>query len=209
MDPPVPGSSHGSEDAPEGGSLRSGQGRPMGQPRTAEVGSLRVERPGQSLEEAEDGEDDGFDSEEFREWMRNRGRSRRPNRSRRQESSDGSDGGGGGGRTNAAGPPPDWDGESLGFQDYLIKARLWLATTKSKPRTRGPLLLSKLTKVPFETMKFLGPGKDHLPCPSRKGRTTSSLLQSMGDSIPEGGRASGAAARQIPEFLAHPGLMFV
>ena len=50
MDPPVPGSSHGSEDAPEGGSLRSGQGRPMGQPRTAEVGSLRVERPGQSLE---------------------------------------------------------------------------------------------------------------------------------------------------------------
>ena len=51
-------------------------------------------------------------------------------------------------------------------------------------------------------MKFLGPGKDHLPCPSRKGRTTSSLLQSMGDSIPEGGRASGAAARQIPGFLA-------
>lgn len=75
-------------------------------------------------------------------------------RRRRQGSSDGSDRDQDSGRTNA-GPAPEWDGESVPFQDYVIKARLWLATTKSKPRTRGPLLLSKLTKVRFETMKYL------------------------------------------------------
>eukprot|EP00435_Cladocopium_sp_Y103_P038110 s2710_g10.t1 len=156
MDHPVPGSSHESEAALDGESrAESGQGRPVRWSGTAEIGSLRVERPRQSDEQADDEDDEAFDSEEFREWMRNRGRTRRNARPRRRDSSDGSDGGGrDDGRTNA-GPPPEWDGESVGFQDYLIKARLWLATTRSKPRTRGPLLLSKLTKVPFETMKFL------------------------------------------------------
>ena len=50
---------------------------------------------------------------------------------------------------------PEWDGETTSFQDYAIKARLWLATTKAKAKTRGPLLLQKLSKVPFESMKFL------------------------------------------------------
>ena len=89
-------------------------------------------------------------------WMRNRSRAGgRRNRDRRRDSSDGSrDRDGDGSRTNA-GPAPEWDGDGLSFQDYAIKARLWLATTRSKPRTRGPLLLQRLAKVPFETMKFL------------------------------------------------------
>eukprot|EP00435_Cladocopium_sp_Y103_P075525 s90_g59.t1 len=155
MDHPVPASSQGSEDVRDG-SQRSGdgQGRPMRPERSAEIGSLRVESRRRSDAEDEAEDDDGFDSEEFRQWMRDRsGRARRSERPRRRESSVSSDGDGGS-RTNA-GPAPEWDGESLGFQDYVIKARLWLATTRSKPRTRGPLLLSKLSKTPFETMKFL------------------------------------------------------
>ena len=95
----------------------------------------------------EDPGDDGFDSEEFREWTRNQDRPRRSTRYRRQDSRRGSDGRDDEdeGRTNA-GPAPEWDGESLTFQDYAIKA---------KPCTRGPLLLQKLSKVPCETMKFL------------------------------------------------------
>ena len=56
---------------------------------------------------------------------------------------------------SVGGPAPEWDGEALSFQDYAIKARLWLATTKAKARSRGPLLLQKLSKTPFETMKYL------------------------------------------------------
>ena len=154
MDQPVPPSSQGSDDA-LGGRSRSdhGQGRPTTPVRTAEVGSLRVDRSSPADDDDEADQDDGFDSEEFRAWMRNRGRQRGTERRRHRTSSAGSDGYDDG-RTNA-GPAPEWDGESLVFQDYVIKARLWLATTRSKPRTRGPLLLSKLSKTPFETMKFL------------------------------------------------------
>eukprot|EP00435_Cladocopium_sp_Y103_P068193 s512_g31.t1 len=150
MDQPVPPSSHGSDEAPPEGQTTTGQARPT--------------RSGQSVASAEAhevyDEDDGFDSEEFREWMRNRNRaSRRQGRNRRRDSSEGSESRDDGGRTNA-GPAPEWDGETLSFQDYAIKARLWLATTRSKPRTRGPLLLQKLSKVPFETMKFLAKDRE-------------------------------------------------
>jgi len=56
---------------------------------------------------------------------------------------------------SSSGPPPEWDGEQIPFLDYQIKAILWLATTKAKPRTRGPLLLQKLSKTPFEAVKHL------------------------------------------------------
>lgn len=39
------------------------------------------------------------------------------------------------------------------FEDYMIRARLWLATTKVKGRFRGPLVLKSLTGTPFETFK--------------------------------------------------------
>ena len=93
--------------------------------------------------------DDGFDSEEFRSWMRNRRRSRAQRR-RSEDSEDGQDD-----QRSSSGPPPEWDGDSIPFLDYQIKANLWLATTKAKPRTRGPLLLQKLSKTPFEAMKYL------------------------------------------------------
>lgn len=51
-----------------------------------------------------------------------------------------------------AGPPPSWDG-STPFEDYLIKARLRMATTKAKGRQRGPLLLKSLSGTPFESFK--------------------------------------------------------
>ena len=43
----------------------------------------------------------------------------------------------------------------MGRDDYLIRARLWLATTKAKPSSRGPSLLRNLSGVPFDDMKYL------------------------------------------------------
>ena len=87
------------------------------------------------------------DFESFLRFMRNR---QPPGRGRRDDSDDD---GRSDDRTNA-GPPPSWDGAS-GFKDYLIRARLWLATTKTKAKARGPLLLKNLTGVPFDSMKYL------------------------------------------------------
>ena len=56
-------------------------------------------------------------------------------------------------RTNA-GPPPTFDG-TTDFKDYKIRARLWLSTTKSKPRTRGPLLLKNLSGSAFDNFQWL------------------------------------------------------
>ena len=107
-------------------------------------------------------DEDDFDVDAINEWMRRRHQERPPRR--RQLYSDDDDDGDddddddsrdGGGQRTSSGPPPEWNGEDLNFQDYLIKARLWLATTKAKRRTRGPLLLQKLSKTPFETMKHL------------------------------------------------------
>ena len=146
MDMPVPPSSHGSDEARPEGAATTGHGRP--------ARSNRSNASNEVNEVFDEPEDDGFNSDEFREWMRNRNRNGRQARNRRRDSSRGSEDRDDDERTNA-GPAPEWDGESLTFQDYAIKARLWLATTRSKPRTRGPLLLQKLSKVPFETMKFL------------------------------------------------------
>jgi len=96
------------------------------------------------------GGEDGFDSDEFRAWMRNRSQNRRNRRRQDDSEDDGRDD-----QRSSSGPPPEWDGEQIPFLDYQIKANLWLATTKAKPRTRGPLLLQKLSKTPFEAMKHL------------------------------------------------------
>ena len=87
------------------------------------------------------------DYEGFLRFMRDRQTAGR----RRRDESD--DDGRSDDRTNA-GPPPSWDGTS-GFKDYLIRAKLWLATTKTKAKARGPLLLKNLTGVPFDSMKYL------------------------------------------------------
>ena len=52
----------------------------------------------------------------------------------------------------AFGSPPAWDGQSP-FEDYHINSQLWIATTKAKAKSRGPLLLKMLTGAPFELYK--------------------------------------------------------
>eukprot|EP00435_Cladocopium_sp_Y103_P011110 s283_g2.t2 len=76
-------------------------------------------------------------------------------RGRRATMADESEGelAGGEGR-GSAGPPPEWDGQTP-FEDFLIRAKLWIATTKSKPTARGPLLLKALKGPPFESFKHL------------------------------------------------------
>ena len=54
----------------------------------------------------------------------------------------------------SSGPPPTWDGQSS-FRDYHIRAKLWLATTKVRPKARGPMLLKSLTGTPFDDLKHL------------------------------------------------------
>ena len=138
-------SSHGSLDGEGGGDDDAPPGRAAGEARVQE---------------------DEFDSEEFREWLQQR-RARRSSyygsegdrgrRSRRQEPEDVSDGDRsptGNGRGSGGGqPPPEWDGLSTTFQDWLIKARLWLATTRVKPRSQGPMILQKLSGQPFQSLK--------------------------------------------------------
>ena len=51
------------------------------------------------------------------------------------------------------GAPPEWDGKSIHFQDWLIKARLWLATTRAKGPTQGPMILQRLSGQPFQSFK--------------------------------------------------------
>ncbi len=99
-------------------------------------------------------DEDGFDSEEFRAWMREKDRRRRPDRrSRRRDDDESDDDRGGGHKGSGGGQPPEWDGTSVPFQDWLIKARLWLATTRVKARAQGPMILQKLSGQPFQSFK--------------------------------------------------------
>lgn len=88
------------------------------------------------------------DMAEFRQFQEWRRRIERGRRSARQASDDEED------TKGASGPPPSWDGSS-NFEDFCIKARLWIHTTKVRPKARGPLLLKALTGEPFENFKHL------------------------------------------------------
>jgi len=57
------------------------------------------------------------------------------------------------GGTNA--PPPTYDGSRFGmvFENYTIKAYLWLEHTGLRPTARGPRLLQELTDTAFEAAK--------------------------------------------------------
>ena len=141
MSGPVP-SSHGSLDGEA--------------PVDAAAGSLPEEHG-----EDEEGPDgyDGFDSDEFRTWLRERNERRRRDRDgaggrrRRGGDDDSEDERAGGSKGPGGGLPPEWDGKSVGFQDWLIKARLWLATTRAKGPTQGPMILQRLSGQPFQSFK--------------------------------------------------------
>ena len=61
------------------------------------------------------------------------------------------------GGKGVAGTPPEWKGPTsdVAFEDWLIKANLWLTTTKVRPNQRGPLILRALSGSPFESFKHL------------------------------------------------------
>ena len=92
------------------------------------------------------------DAAEYRQFLQFLNR-RGGNSARRRGADDDDDDDDRDSRSNS-GPPPTWDA-STPFKDYLIRARLWLATTKAKPQSRGPMLLRGLTGVPFDDMKYL------------------------------------------------------
>ena len=78
---------------------------------------------------------DGFDSDEYREFVRDR-RRRSRDRDRGGPREDENDWRGG-----SKAKAPEWNGTSIPFQDWLIKAKLWLATTKTRKNSQGPMLL--------------------------------------------------------------------
>ena len=136
---PVP-RSDGSEDA-DGGPMSAGRREPRGR--------------GADESPAGAGMSDDFDSDEFRGFLRMRRMRGRSHGGRRGDDHGGlrgeEDGEWKGGGNHSK--PPEWDGEAIPFQDWLIKARLWLATTKVRKKTQGPMILQGLSGVAFQTFK--------------------------------------------------------
>ena len=111
------------------------------------------QQPGRPAASAGMTEEDMVAFRRFQRFLRmEQGPNPSPRRGRRGRDEDDDDDGYG--DKGQAGPPPSWDGSSS-FEDFLIRARLWLATTKAKGKARGPLLLKALSGTPFETFKHL------------------------------------------------------
>ena len=60
-------------------------------------------------------------------------------------------------RKGATGPPPSYDGsrEPGAFEEYRVRARLWLFSTNIESRARGPRLMQGLTGKAFESVRHL------------------------------------------------------
>ncbi|CAE7232206.1 RE1 [Symbiodinium sp. CCMP2456] len=133
----------------------------MTQPRAADLPVPESEDADLQLgDDAEEEHDEQAEYEQFRRWMQIRERERHGRRrgrdsrepSRRRDDDD--DEFGNDSRANA-GPPPPWDGTESPFEDYLIRARIWVNTTKARAKARGPLLLKALSGTPFQDFKYL------------------------------------------------------
>ena len=116
-------------------------------------------------------EEEGFDSDEYREFLRSRRERGQRRDGRQRDDSDEDKGYNKSGSTN----PPEWDGTSIPFQDWLIKARLWVTTTRVKPQYQGPLILSKLSGPAFQAFKHWSKDEEWLN--AKDGGTR--LLQAM------------------------------
>lgn len=83
----------------------------------------------------------------------------------------------GGGKASSVGPPPAFNGDrSAGaWEEYRIRARLWLQTTTIDEKSRGPRMLQALTGQAFEAMKFLADSDEWMNNP-QNGRI---LLEEM------------------------------
>lgn len=57
----------------------------------------------------------------------------------------------------SVGPPPSYDGDRRPgkWEDYKLRAKLWLKTTTIAETSRGPRMLQQLTGRAFDTMKFM------------------------------------------------------
>lgn len=146
----------------------------------AAAGAESVER-GDVQPSGSEGEADGFNSDEFREWLRERanrrrdvGRPRRDGRGRRGEVESEEEERGPGGKGLGAGLPPEWD-SSTNFQDWAIKARLWLATTRAKGHTQGPLMLQRLSGQAFQSFKHWAKDAEWLKDPQGGHRLLASM----------------------------------
>ena len=84
----------------------------------------------------------------------------------------------GGGNRSSVGPPPTFNGDrSAGvWEEYKIRARLWLMTTTIEEKARGPRLLQALTGHAFELMKHMAESDEWLEDPEN-GKL---LLEEMG-----------------------------
>ena len=60
-------------------------------------------------------------------------------------------------RKGAVGPPPSYDGnrEAGVFEEFRIRAKLWLYSTNVESRARGPRLLQALSGKAFESVRHL------------------------------------------------------
>ena len=58
---------------------------------------------------------------------------------------------------SSVGPPPAYDGDRKpgAWEDYKLRAKLWLRTTTIAETSRGPRMLQQLSGKAFDTMKYM------------------------------------------------------
>eukprot|EP00435_Cladocopium_sp_Y103_P056796 s1568_g19.t1 len=58
---------------------------------------------------------------------------------------------------SSVGPPPTYDGDRKpgAWEDYKLRAKLWLRTTTIAETSRGPRMLQQLSGKAFDTMKYM------------------------------------------------------
>eukprot|EP00435_Cladocopium_sp_Y103_P033633 s58_g8.t1 len=70
-------------------------------------------------------------------------------------------------KKGSIGPPPSYDGsrEAGVFEEYRIRAKLWLFTTNVESRARGPRLMQALSGRAFESVRHMIDDSDWLEAP--------------------------------------------
>ena len=79
---------------------------------------------------------------------------------------------------SSVGPPPTYDGDRKpgAWEDYKLRAKLWLRTTTIAATSRGPRMLQQLSGRAFDTMKYMCDDDDWFNDPQNGQR----LLDEMG-----------------------------
>lgn len=67
-------------------------------------------------------------------------------------------------KKGSIGPPPSYDGsrEPGIFEEYRVRAKLWLFSTNIESRARGPRLMQQLTGRAFDSVRHLIDDSDWL-----------------------------------------------